>query len=135
MENYEISKIKKNENSTQDNNNISYSCTNSLEYIDMIEKIFINNKILKEKGLYELYNFKNDIPKEGIKVINNMPKSSLNSLIFKKGIIITCSIIKLNNIYIGTNKEEIRVYSWKTEKKLDYLINFEVGRETKRDII
>ena len=101
----------------------------------MIEKIYINNKINKEKGLYELNNYKKNNLKECIKVMNHIPKTSLSSLIFKKGIIITCMAINLNNIYIGTNKGEIRVYSWKTEKKLDYLINAEVGRETKRDVI
>ena len=64
-----------------------------------------------------------------------MPKTSLSSLIFKKGIIITCMTIKLNNIYIGTNKGEIRVYNWKTEKKLNYLINSEISHENKRDVI
>jgi WD40 repeat protein len=43
--------------------------------------------------------------------------------------------IKLNNIYIGTNKGEIRVYSWKTEKKLNYLINSEIEQERKQDVI
>ena len=116
------------------NNNIP-TISNSIEFVNEMEKIFINNKNLKEKKLYELNNYKNNNSKESIKVINNIPKASLSSLIFKKGILITCMTIKLNNIYIGTKKGEIRVYSWKTEKKLSYLINAEVGRETKRDVI
>ena len=135
MDNSEIVKTTKNDKLSQHNNNTIYSCNNSIEFIDMIEKIYINNKVNKEKRLYELNNYKNNNPKECTKVINHIPKTSLSSLIFKKGIIITCMAINLNNIYIGTNKGEIRVYSWKTEKKLDYLINAEVGRETKRDVI
>ena len=135
MENDEKVKIQKNEKLNQHNNNTTHSYNNSIEFIDEIEKIYINNKIFKEKKLYELNNYKNNSSKDAIKVINYIPKASLSSLIFKKGIIITCMTIKLNNIYIGTNKGEIRVYSWKTEKKLNYLINSEVVRETKRDVI
>ena len=135
MENDKKVKIQKNEKLNQHNNNTTHSYNNSIEFIDEIEKIYINNKIFKEKKLYELNNYKNNSSKDAIKVINYIPKASLSSLIFKKGIIITCMTIKLNNIYIGTNKGEIRVYSWKTEKKLNYLINSEVVRETKRDVI
>ena len=121
--------ILKNDNKS----NIKYN--NSIEFIDEIEKKYIYNKNLQEKKIYELNNQKDNKSKEYIKVINHIPKASLSSLIFKKGIIITCMAIKLNNIYIGTNKGEIRVYSWKTEKKLNYLINSEIEQERKQDVI
>ena len=83
----------------------------------------------------QLNNYKSNLSKEYIKVINYIPKTSLSSLIFKKGMLITCMAIKLNNIYIGTNKGEVRAYSWKTEKKLNYFIHSEIERESKRDVI
>ena len=133
----EISKLdnKMKYENKHDNNKFQIKYNNSIEFVNEIEKIYINNKIFKEKKLYELNNYKNNSSKDAIKVINYIPKTSLSSQIFKKGIIITCMTIKLNNIYIGTNKGEIRVYNWKTEKKLNYLINSEVGLETKRDVI
>ena len=117
------------------NNKSDITYNNSIEFINEIEKKYINNKNLQEKEIYQLNNHKNNKSKEFIKVINHIPKASLNSLIFKKGIIITCMAIKKNNIYIGTNKGEIRAYSWKTEKKLNYLINSEIEKERKQDVI
>ena len=135
MENSKIDNILEKEEKNKLKNNINIKYNNSIQFINDIEKIYIDNKNLKEKQLYEKYTYKNNNSKENIKVINSIPKTSLSSLIYKKGIIITCMTIKLNNIYIGTNKGEIRVYNWKNEKKLDYLINSEVGRENKRDVI
>ena len=133
----EVSKIdnKMKYESKHDNNKYQIKYNNSIEFINEIEKIYINNKNIEEEQMHKLNNYKNTKSKESIKAINYMPKTSLSSLIFKKGIIITCMTIKLNNIYIGTNKGEIRVYNWKTEKKLNYLINSEISRESKRDVI
>ena len=70
-----------------------------------------------------------------IKIINSIPKTSLSSLIFKKGVIITAIAVKMDSIYIGTNKGEIRSYSWKTEKKLNFYISPDISREIKKDVI
>ena len=133
----EISKLdnKMKYENKHDNNKFQIKYNNSIEFVNEIEKIYINNKNIEEEQINKINNYKNTKSKESIKAINYMPKTSLSSLIFKKGIIITCMTIKLNNIYIGTNKGEIRVYNWKTEKKLNYLINSEISRESKRDVV
>ena len=125
-------KIKSLEKNYNASSNIS---KNSIDFINKIEKIYINDKTIKEKEMNQLNNYKSNLSKEYIKVINYIPKTSLSSLIFKKGMLITCMAIKLNNIYIGTNKGEVRAYSWKTEKKLNYFIHSEIERESKRDVI
>ena len=89
---------------------------NSIEFLNEIEKIYLYPEDDIVNNLSELNNYKNITKNESIKVINSIPKTSLNSLIFKKGVIITAIAVKLNSIYIGTNKGEIRAYSWKTEK-------------------
>ena len=130
----EINDVQKEENEKYKNKpQISY--TNSIEFISEMEKIYIKNKNLKEKKIYQLNNNKSSKSKDYIKVINDIPKTSLSSLIFKQGIIITSMTVNKNNIYIGTNKGETRVYNWKTEKKLNYLINSEITRESKKDVI
>lgn len=129
-----INGVQKEENEKLKNKpKITY--TNSIEFISEMEKIYIKNKNLKERKIYQLNNYKSNKSKDYIKVINNIPKTSLSSLIFKQGIIITSMTVKKNNIYIGTNKGETRVYNWKTEKKLNYLINSEISRESKKDVI
>ena len=130
----EFSKIKKGENK-KNNDKFIITYSNSIEFINQIENIYINGKSFEKEQKYKLNNNNSPKSNESIKVINYMPKTSLSSLIFKKGIIITCMTIKLNNIYIGTNKGEIRVYNWKTEKKLNYLINSDISRESKKDVI
>jgi WD40 repeat protein len=130
----EINDAQKEENEKYKNKpQIAY--TNSIEFISEMEKIYIKNKNLKENKIYQLNNYNNNNSKDYIKVINSIPKTSLSSLIFKQGIIITSMTVKKNNIYIGTNKGETRVYNWKTEKKLNYLINSEIARESKKDVI
>ena len=134
MEDSKTNNIKKGE---YKNNNDKYviSYSNSIEFINQMEKIYINDKIIEEEQKNKINNYNSTKLEESIKVINYMPKTSLSSLIFKRGIIITCMTIKLNNLYIGTNKGEIRVYNWTNEKKLNYLINQEISRESKRDVI
>ena len=124
-------KSEKNEN----NNQSSIKFNNSIELLDEMEKIYLypENNIIN--NLSQLNNAKNNFKFDSIKVINSIPKTSLNSLIFKKGVIITSIAIKLNSIYIGTNKGEIRSYSWKTEKKLNFYISPEISREIKKDVI
>ena len=134
MDDYKINH-NTNEKNVQNNNKLFLTYNNSIEFINQIEKIYINNKNLEEQKLSQLNNYKNKKSKEYLKVIYSIPKTSLSSLIFKQGIIITSMTIKKNNIYIGTNKGEIRVYNWKTEKKLNYLINSEISHENKRDVI
>ena len=114
-------------------NNIKFD--NSIEFLNEIEKIYLYPEDDIVNNLSELNNYKNITKNESIKVINSIPKTSLNSLIFKKGVIITAIAVKLNSIYIGTNKGEIRAYSWKTEKKLNFYINPEISREIKKDVI
>ena len=134
MEDSKTNNIKKGE---YKNNNGKYAITynNSIEFINQMEKIYINDKIIEEEQKNKINNYNSTKLEESIKVINYTPKTSLSSLIFKRGIIITCMTIKLNNLYIGTNKGEIRVYNLKNEKKLNYLINQEISRESKRDVI
>ena len=125
------SKNEKNENINQ--SNIKFN--NSIELLDEIEKIYLYPDNTMPINLSKLNNSKNNSKLDSIKVINSIPKTSLNSLIFKKGIIITAIAIKLNSIYIGTNKGEIRAYSWKTEKKLNFYINPDITKESKKDVI
>ena len=124
-------KSEKNEN----NNQSSIKFNNSIELLDEMEKIYLypENNIIN--NLSQLNNAKNNFKFDSIKVINSIPKTSLNSLIFKKGVIITSIAIKLNSIYIGTNKGEIRAYSWKTEKKLNFYISPDIIKEEKKDVI
>ena len=105
---------------TKENNNIKFN--NSIEFIDESEKINFKSKFILKNHLSKINNYKNAESKELIKVINSIPTTSLSSLIFKKGLIITAIAVKLNSIYIGTNKGEIRAYSWKTEKKLNFYL-------------
>ena len=128
------------ENSTKINKNVNTKQSdikfkNSIELLDKIEKIYLYPENNMPNNLSKLNNSKLHSKFDSIKVINSMPKTSLNSLIFKKGIIITAIAIKLNSIYIGTNKGEIRAYSWKTEKKLNFYISPEITREIKKDVI
>ena len=109
-------KKEKNEN----NNQSKIKFNNSIELLDEIEKIYLYPENNMPNNISQLNNAKNNFKIDSIKVINSIPKTSLNSLIFKKGVIITSIAIKLNSIYIGTNKGEIRAYSWKTEKKLNF---------------
>ena len=109
---------------------------NSIDFLNKVEKIYLYPEDEIVNNLCKLNNYKNSSDKkEKIKIINSVPKTSLNSLIFKKGIIITAIAVKLNSIYIGTNKGEIRAYSWKTEKKLNFYISPEITREIKKDVI
>ena len=109
---------------------------NSIDFLNKVEKIYLYPEDDDNvNNLFKLNNYKNNNKKESIKVINSIPKTSLNSLIFKKGIIITAIAVKINSIYIGTNKGEIRSYSWKTEKKLNFYISPEISREIKKDVI
>ena len=89
-------KSEKNEN----NNQSSIKFNNSIELLDEMEKIYLypENNIIN--NLSQLNNAKNNFKFDSIKVINSIPKTSLNSLIFKKGVIITSIAIKLKfNIY------------------------------------
>ena len=130
--NLEIStKSKKNE--TINKSDIKFK--NSIELLDKIEKIYLYPEQNMQTNLSKINNSKINSKFDSIKVINSIPKASLNSLIFKKGVIITAIAIKLNSIYIGTNKGEIRAYSWKTEKKLNFYISPEITREIKKDVI
>ena len=130
--NLEIStKSKKNE--TINKSDIKFR--NSIELLDKIEKIYLYPEQNMQTNLSKINNSKINSKFDSIKVINSIPKASLNSLIFKKGVIITAIAIKLNSIYIGTNKGEIRAYSWKTEKKLNFYISPEITREIKKDVI
>ena len=109
---------------------------NSIDFLNKVEKIYLYPEDEIVNNLCKLNNYKNSSDKkEKIKIINSVPKTSLNSLIFKKGIIITAIAVKLNSIYIGTNKGEIRAYSWKTEKKLNFYISPEISKEIKKDVI
>ena len=109
---------------------------NSIDFLNKVEKIYLYPEDDIVNNLCKLNNYKNSSDKkEKIKIINSVPKTSLNSLIFKKGIIITAIAVKLNSIYIGTNKGEIRAYSWKTEKKLNFYISPEISKEIKKDVI
>ena len=118
---------------TKENNNIKFN--NSIEFIDESEKKNFKSKFILKNHLSKINNYKNAESKELIKVINSIPTTSLSSLIFKKGLIITAIAVKLNSIYIGTNKGEIRAYSWKTEKKLNFYISQEISKEYKKDVI
>ena len=130
MENLAL-KVKKEEYS--DKSNIKYD--NSIEFLNEVEKIYLYPEDDIVNNLSKLNNYKNIDKSESIKVINTIPKTSLSSLIFKKGIIITAITVKLNSIYIGTNKGEIRSYSWKTEKKLNFYISPDISKEIKKDVI
>ena len=109
---------------------------NSIDFLNKVEKMYLYPEDDIVNNLCKINNYKNSSDKkEKIKIINSVPKTSLNSLIFKKGIIITAIAVKLNSIYIGTNKGEIRAYSWKTEKKLNFYISPEISKEIKKDVI
>ena len=121
----------KNENKTES----SIKFDNSIELLNELEKIYLYSDDNSINDLSKLNNYKNIDTKESIKVINSIPKTSLSSLIFKKGLLITSLAVKLNSLYIGTNKGEIRNYSWKTEKQLNIYISPEISREIKKDVI
>ena len=124
-----------NNEKNENNNESGIKFNNSIELLNELEKIYIYPKDNSLDNFTNLNNYKMSEKTEPIKVINSIPTTSLSSLIFKKGTIITAIAVKSNSIYIGTNKGEIRAYSWKTEKKLNFYISSEISREIKKDVI
>ena len=125
--------LNSNNEENSDKNNIKYD--NSIEFLNQVEKIYLYPEDDIVNNLSKLNNYKNSNKNNLIKIINSIPKTSLSSLIFKKGVIITAIAVKMDSIYIGTNKGEIRSYSWKTEKKLNFYISPDISREIKKDVI
>ena len=106
---------------------------NSIEFINYMETEYIQSKLEKNEKVFQLSNYKKQKNEKKLKPLHFSQKTTLSSLFFKDGNLITSIAAKDNIIFTGNNIGKIKMYSNNKNTEYKILINDEIlNSEDKR---
>ena len=114
-------------------NSVNKKFNNSIDFINYMETEYIQSKLAKNEEVFQLSNYRKQQKEKKLKPLQFSQKTTLSSLFFKDGNIITSIAAKGNIIFTGNNIGKIKMYSNKKNSEYKILINDEIiNSEDKR---
>ena len=114
-------------------NSVNKKFNNSIDFINYMETEYIQSKLEKNEEVFQLSNYRKQQKEKKLKPLQFSQKTTLSSLFFKDGNIITSITAKGNIIFTGNNIGKIKMYSNKKNSEYKILINDEIiNSEDKR---